>query len=226
MAIAESLIRTAWDENSANSCRFLKLGSLNKEFTMSLSLNNASMNVLNGNSAQPSKNQSAKAMFTALKSGDLAGAQKAYNAFVGGHSSNSSLLNANSVFGQLGAALRKGDLASAQNLASTMHGGSGMPIATTAGSTPSVTSGSTGGGSGSGAGGKSGATTSSGSGSSNSGHSSMSLTPAGLLSSMQTSNTSSLLNAIKAQDTADAGTSSSDNLYALLGIGSHINTSA
>ena len=76
---------------------------------MGLSLNNASMSVLNGSSAQPSKNQSAKAMFAALKSGDLAGAQKAYNAFVAGQSSNSSLLNANSVFGQLGAALRKGD---------------------------------------------------------------------------------------------------------------------
>jgi hypothetical protein len=124
-----------------------------------------------------------------------------------------------------GAVVHRGDTLFASVL-NTRTYGSGMPIATTAGSTPSVTSGSTGGGSGSGAGGKSGATTSSGSGSSNSGHSSMSLTPAGLLSSMQTSNTSSLLNAIKAQDTADAGTSSSDNLYALLGIGSHINTSA
>jgi hypothetical protein len=42
---------------------------------------------------------------------------------------------------------------------------------------------------------------------------------------MQTSNTTSLLNAINAQDAADAG-GSSDNLYALLGVGNNINTSA
>ena len=84
---------------------------------MSLSLNAATMNVLSGVASAQSKNQAAKAMFSSLKSGDLAGAQQAYKTFIGGQSSNSSLLNASSVFGQLGTALQKGDLASAQNLA-------------------------------------------------------------------------------------------------------------
>ncbi len=195
-----------------------------KEFTMSLSLNAATMNVLSGVASAQSKNQAAKAMFSSLKSGDLAGAQQAYKTFIGGQSSNSSLLNASSVFGQLGTALQKGDLASAQNLASSMQGGVGMPLATSTGSS-SGTTGSTGSASGSsGSSGSSGAS-SSASSSSGSGNSSMSLTPAGLLSSMQTSNTTSLLNAINAQDAADAG-GSSDNLYALLGVGNNINTSA
>ncbi len=188
---------------------------------MSLSLNAATMNVLSGVASAQSKNQAAKAMFSSLKSGDLAGAQQAYKTFIGGQSSNSSLLNASSVFGQLGTALQKGDLASAQNLASSMQGGVGMPLATSTGSS-SGTTGST--GSASGSSGSSG-TSSSASSSSGSGNSSMSLTPAGLLSSMQTSNTTSLLNAINAQDAADAG-GSSDNLYALLGVGNNINTSA
>ncbi len=188
---------------------------------MSLSLNAATMNVLSGVASAQSKNQAAKAMFSSLKSGDLAGAQQAYKTFIGGQSSHSSLLNASSVFGQLGTALQKGDLASAQNLASSMQGGVGMPLATSTGSS-SGTTGST--GSASGSSGSSG-TSSSASSSSGSGNSSMSLTPAGLLSSMQTSNTTSLLNAINAQDAADAG-GSSDNLYALLGVGNNINTSA
>ncbi len=188
---------------------------------MSLSLNAATMNVLSGAASAQSKNQAAKAMFSSLKSGDLAGAQQAYKTFIGGQSSNSSLLNASSVFGQLGTALQKGDLASAQNLASSMQGGVGIPLATSTGSSSGAT-GSTGS-----AGGSSGSsgTSSSASSSSGSGNSSMSLTPAGLLSSMQTSNTTSLLNAINAQDAADAG-GSSDNLYALLGVGNNINTSA
>ena len=188
---------------------------------MSLSLNAATMNVLSGVASAQSKNQAAKAMFSSLKSGDLAGAQQAYKTFIGGQSSHSSLLNASSVFGQLGTALQKGDLASAQNLASSMQGGVGMPLATSTGSSSGRT-GST--GSASGSSGSSG-TSSSASSSSGSGNSSMSLTPAGLLSSMQTSNTTSLLNAINAQDAADAG-GSSDNLYALLGVGNNINTSA
>ena len=194
---------------------------------MSLSLNAATMNVLSGVASAQSKNQAAKAMFSSLKSGDLAGAQQAYKTFIGGQSSHSSLLNASSVFGQLGTALQKGDLASAQNLASSMQGGVGMPLATSTGSS-SGTTGSTGSASGSnGSSGSSGSsgTSSSASSSSGSGNSSMSLTPAGLLSSMQTSNTTSLLNAINAQDAADAG-GSSDNLYALLGVGNNINTSA
>ena len=158
-------------------------------------------------------------MFASLQSGDLAGALKAYKNFTGGQSSNSALLNANSLFGQLGAALQKGDLATAQNLAASMHGASGMPVASSAASSSTKTTGGQSGTSGSSG------TSSSQSGRSNSGKSSMSLTPAGLLSSLHTAQTTSLLNAINAQDMADAG-GKSDNLYALLGVGGNINTMA
>ena len=196
-------------------------GHSKKDFTMSLNLNAASKNVLGALSSAPTKNQAAKAMFTSLQNGDLAGALKAYRNFTGGQSSNSALLNANSVFGQLGAALQKGDLATAQNLAASMHGASGMPVASSAGSSSASSNSS---------GGQSGVSVSSGasssqSGRSNSGKSSMSLTPAGLLSSLNTAHSTSLLNAINAQDTADAG-GKSDNLYALLGVGANINTLA
>ncbi len=188
---------------------------------MSLNLNAASKSVLGGLSSAPNKNQAAKAMFASLQSGDLAGALKAYKNFTGGQSSNSALLNANSVFGQLGAALQKGDLATAQNLAASMHGASGMPVVSSAGASSASTNTSAGQGGSTGSSG----TSSSQSGRSNSGKSSMSLTPAGLLSSLHTAQTTSLLNAINAQDTADAS-GKSDNLYALLGVGANINTMA
>jgi hypothetical protein len=202
-----------------------------QEFIMSLSLNNATLGILNG-ATLPSKNQSAKALFTALKNGDLAGAQSAYKAFVAGQSANNSLLGATSVFGQLGAALQKGDLTSAQTLASTLQGGHGIPVAT--GGVSGQTGTSAGknipsqgavSGSSTSASTRMSSRSSSASGS-NGGQSKTSMTPAGVLSTLQASYSTSLLSAIDAEDAAQANATSSDNPYALLGLGNNINTTA
>ena len=74
----------------------------------------ASQNQSVGNWQQ--KQSSVKELFSSLKSGDLASAQKAYASI----SSGSTGQNANSPMAQIGKALQGGDLAAAQNLAQTM----------------------------------------------------------------------------------------------------------
>lgn len=56
------------------------------------------------------RQQSSKDLFAALKSGDLAGAQKAFSALPG----DAGKVNSNSPFAQIGQALQNGDIVGAQ----------------------------------------------------------------------------------------------------------------
>jgi hypothetical protein len=94
---------------------------------MTLSLNTATTQILSGHLSDTQKsNQSAKQLFASLKSGDLAGAQKAFGQFTSTQGGKSMMLNLNSNFAQLGAALKAGDLKSAQTLASSLQGGQAL----------------------------------------------------------------------------------------------------
>jgi hypothetical protein len=94
---------------------------------MGLNLNTATTNILNGHQSDTQKsNQSAKRLFASLKSGDLAGAQKAFTQFSSTQGGKYLMQNLNSSFAQLGAALKSGDLKSAQSLASGLQGGQAL----------------------------------------------------------------------------------------------------
>ena len=94
---------------------------------MGLNLNTATTNILNGHQSDTQKsNQSAKQLFASLKSGDLAGAQKAFTQFSSTQGGKYLMQNLNSSLAQLGAALKSGDLKSAQSLASGLQGGQAL----------------------------------------------------------------------------------------------------
>jgi len=94
---------------------------------MGLNLNTATTNILSGHQSDTQKsNQSAKRLFASLKSGDLAGAQKAFTQFSSTQGGKYLMQNLNSSFAQLGAALKSGDLKSAQSLASGLQGGQAL----------------------------------------------------------------------------------------------------
>ena len=98
---------------------------------MSLSLNTATTHILSGHLSDTQRsNQSAKQLFASLKSGDLAGAQKAFTQFSGTQGGKSLMQSLNSTFAQLGSALKSGDLKSAQSLASGLQGGQALNTST------------------------------------------------------------------------------------------------
>jgi hypothetical protein len=88
--------------------------------------------------------QNIKALFSALKSNDLSGAQQAFAALTGG--SSGAAANSNSPLAQIGKALQAGDLAGAQQAAQAMrsghhhHGGGGSATAASSVTTPTVNS--------------------------------------------------------------------------------------
>ena len=99
---------------------------------MSLSLNSATSNILSGHLSDAQKsNQSAKLLFSSLKSGDLAGAQKAFAQFSGTQGGKSLMQSLNSTLVQLGSALKAGNLKSAQSLASGLQGGQALAASLT-----------------------------------------------------------------------------------------------
>ena len=104
---------------------------------MSLSLNSATSNILSGHLSDAQKsNQSAKLLFSSLKSGDLAGAQKAFAQFSGTQGGKSLMQSLNSTLVQLGSALKAGNLKTAQSLASGLQGGQALAASLTS-TTPS-----------------------------------------------------------------------------------------
>jgi hypothetical protein len=70
-----------------------------------------------GMAAWQQRQQSSKDLFSALQSGDLAGAQKAFSALTGGTGS----VNSNSPLAQIGQALQNGDVAGAQKAAQQLQ---------------------------------------------------------------------------------------------------------
>ena len=66
-----------------------------------------------GMAAWQQRQQNSKDLFSALQSGDLTGAQKAFSALTGGTSN----VNSNSPLAQIGQALKNGDVAGAQKAA-------------------------------------------------------------------------------------------------------------
>jgi hypothetical protein len=175
---------------------------------MSLSLNSATSNILSGHLSDAQKsNQSAKLLFSSLKSGDLAGAQKAFAQFSGTQGGKSLMQNLNSTLVQLGSALKAGNLKTAQSLASGLQGGQALAASLTS-TTPSYGS------------------SASASNSSN----------ASMASKGSKPNPQAILNSIKNQtnmnlfsvlDGLDApSNTSADSLSGLMGLGKNINTLA
>ncbi len=108
---------------------------------MGLNLNTATTNILNGHQSDTQKsNQSAKQLFASLKSGDLAGAQKAFTQFSSTQGGKYLMQNLNSSFAQLGAALKSGDLKSAQSLALGLQGGQALASSLSSNTTSSGSS--------------------------------------------------------------------------------------
>jgi len=169
---------------------------------MTINLNTGVTNALASGSTQTA-NQSAKAMFAALKSGDLAGAQKALTSFTAGQGSGSMLLNPNTIFGQLSSAIKAGNLSQAQALSTQMMGGHALP-SNMSGATQSTAST---------------ALTSSSSGNSTN----LASNPQVLASNVSTQIASNLFQALDAQE---ANTASSDPLSMLFGQGSNVNLMA
>jgi len=172
---------------------------------MSLSLNSATSNILSGHLSDSQKsNQSAKLLFSSLKSGDLAGAQKAFAQFSGTQGGKSLMQNLNSSFAQLGSALKAGDLKSAQTLASGLQGG--QALAASLSST----------------------TTSSGSSSNISNASNASKSskpnPQAILNSIKNQTNMNLFSVLDGLNAPS--NSSTDSLSGLMGLGKHINTLA
>ena len=108
---------------------------------MGLNLNTATTHILNGHQSDTQKsNQSAKQLFASLKSGDLAGAQKAFTQFSSTQGGKYLMQNLNSSFAQLGAALKSGDLKSAQSLALGLQGGQALASSLSSNTTSSGSS--------------------------------------------------------------------------------------
>ena len=175
---------------------------------MSLSLNSATSNILSGHLSDAQKsNQSAKLLFSSLKSGDLAGAQKAFAQFSGTQGGKSLMQNLNSTLVQLGSALKAGNLKTAQSLASGLQGGQALAASLTS-TTPSY-------GSSASASNASNASTASKGSKPN---------PQAILNSIKNQTT---LNLFSVLDGLDApSNTSADSLSGLMGLGKNINTLA
>ncbi len=172
---------------------------------MSLSLNSATSNILSGHLSDAQKsNQSAKLLFSSLKSGDLAGAQKAFAQFSGTQGGKSLMQNLNSTLVQLGSALKASDLKSAQSLASGLQGGQALAASLTS-TTPSY---------GSSASASNSSTTSKGS----------KPNPQAILNSIKNQTNMNLFSVLDGLD-APSNTSA-DSLSGLMGLGKNINTLA
>jgi hypothetical protein len=165
---------------------------------MTINLNAGVTNALATSGTTASANQSAKAMFAALKSGDLAGAQSALTSFTAGQSSSSILLNPNTIFGQLASAIKAGNLSQAQSLSAQMMGGQALPSSTTSSATSSSSSDA-------------------------SSTSNLSSNPQLLASNVSTQVASNLFQALDAQDSSDT---SSDPMSMLFGQGTNVNLMA
>mgnify|MGYP006270946357 CR=1 FL=1 len=170
---------------------------------MTLSLNTATNQILSGHLSDTQKsNQSAKQLFASLKSGDLAGAQKAFNQFSSTSGGKSMMLNLNSSFAQLGAALKAGDLKGAQTLASSLQGGQALATSlSTTGGTSGSSSGLTSGSKGS------------------------KPSPQAILNSIKTQTSMSLFSVLDGLDQSSNATGT-DSLSSLTGLGTRINTLA
>lgn len=172
---------------------------------MSLSLNSATSNILSGHLSDAQKsNQSAKLLFSSLKSGDLAGAQKAFAQFSGTQGGKSLMQNLNSTLVQLGSALKAGNLKSAQSLASGLQGGQALAASLTS-TTPSY---------GSSASASNASTASKGS----------KPNPQAILNSIKNQTNMNLFSVLDGLD-APSNTSA-DSLSGLMGLGKNINTLA
>jgi uncharacterized protein (DUF697 family) len=172
---------------------------------MSLSLNSATSNILSGHLSDAQKsNQSAKLLFSSLKSGDLAGAQKAFAQFSGTQGGKSLMQNLNSTLVQLGSALKAGNLKTAQSLASGLQGGQALAASLTS-TTPSY---------GSSASASNSSTTSKGS----------KPNPQAILNSIKNQTNMNLFSVLDGLD-APSNTSA-DSLSGLMGLGKNINTLA
>lgn len=175
---------------------------------MSLSLNSATSNILSGHLSDAQKsNQSAKLLFSSLKSGDLAGAQKAFAQFSGTQGGKSLMQNLNSTLVQLGSALKAGNLKSAQSLASALQGGQALAASLTS-TTPSY-------GSSASASNSSNASTASKGSKPN---------PQAILNSIKNQTNMNLFSVLDGLD-APSNTSA-DSLSGLMGLGKNINTLA
>ena len=172
---------------------------------MSLSLNSATSNILSGHLSDAQKsNQSAKLLFSSLKSGDLAGAQKAFAQFSGTQGGKSLMQNLNSTLVQLGSALKAGNLKTAQSLASGLQGGQALAASLTS-TTPSY---------GSSASASNSSTASKGS----------KPNPQAILNSIKNQTNMNLFSVLDGLD-APSNTSA-DSLSGLMGLGKNINTLA
>ncbi len=175
---------------------------------MSLSLNSATSNILSGHLSDAQKsNQSAKLLFSSLKSGDLAGAQKAFAQFSGTQGGKSLMQNLNSTLVQLGSALKAGNLKTAQSLASGLQGGQALAASLTS-TTPSY-------GSSASASNSSNASTASKGSKPN---------PQAILNSIKNQTNMNLFSVLDGLD-APSNTSA-DSLSGLMGLGKNINTLA
>jgi len=175
---------------------------------MSLSLNSATSNILSGHLSDVQKsNQSAKLLFSSLKSGDLAGAQKAFAQFSGTQGGKSLMQNLNSTLVQLGSALKAGNLKTAQSLASGLQGGQALAASLTS-TTPSY-------GSSASASNSSNASTASKGSKPN---------PQAILNSIKNQTNMNLFSVLDGLD-APSNTSA-DSLSGLMGLGKNINTLA
>ena len=172
---------------------------------MSLSLNSATSNILSGHLSDAQKsNQSATLLFSSLKSGDLAGAQKAFAQFSGTQGGKSLMQNLNSTLVQLGSALKAGNLKTAQSLASGLQGGQALAASLTS-TTPSY---------GSSASASNASTASKGS----------KPNPQAILNSIKNQTNMNLFSVLDGLD-APSNTSA-DSLSGLMGLGKNINTLA
>ena len=175
---------------------------------MSLSLNSATSNILSGHLSDAQKsNQSAKLLFSSLKSGDLAGAQKAFAQFSGTQGGKSLMQNLNSTLVQLGSALKAGNLKSAQSLASGLQGGQALAASLTS-TTPSY-------GSSASASNSSNASTASKGSKPN---------PQAILNSIKNQTNMNLFSVLDGLDSPS--NTSADSLSGLMGLGKNINTLA
>ncbi len=165
---------------------------------MSLSFNTATTHILSGHLSDTQRsNQSAKQLFASLKSGDLAGAQKAFTQYSSTQGGKSLMQSMNSTFAQLGSALKSGDLKSAQTLASGLQGGQALANALS---------------------------TSTSSGNSANASKGSKPNPQAILNSIKTQTSLSLFGVLDGLD--QSSTTGTDSLSSLMGLGKNINTLA
>ncbi|MFN0003428.1 MAG: hypothetical protein ACKVPZ_00415 [Burkholderiaceae bacterium] len=175
---------------------------------MGLNLNTATTHILSGHQSDTQKsNQSAKRLFASLKSGDLAGAQKAFTQFSSTQGGKYLMQNLNSSFAQLGAALKSGNLKSAQSLASGLQGGQALASSLSSNTTSSGSS----------------ANASNASNASNA-YKGSKPNPQAILNSIKAQTSMSLFGVLDGLDASER--TGNDTLSGLTGLGKNINTLA